>query len=422
MKKVSFYILLLFFVLFLTEISLQLIGFSLRQYQNFINSRNNSSGYTILTIGESTTADTTSIKYTSWPRTLEAKLKEKNFKVNVINIAKPGTNSNQQLRELKKVIEDKKVDVLISMMGINDNPRLILDKKWIFSENNFLDNFKIFKLTKFLINDLNKQNKRFVINSNLNFTNSMELISKIKRNENLSNFKIDQEIDQLLLNKSNLEKAQFLSFLGYSLMPSWGSKPEQFKLAQKFHRKSLEQSPWIKEQAEIAATMDLVLSQDCSYILDLIDIDDYHPSEILINRLWSCNQSNKLRLIKYMNKFYPEYNLNELQNINPTKNNFQQIAEYLNMKNICFVVMQYPTLSITPLKEYFSEIKSANKIIFIENKDNFKSAIDRYGFDSLFYDNFAGSFGHTTDQGVSFILENLMPEIENILTTGKCLQ
>ena len=94
--------------------------------------------------------------------------------------------------------------------------------------------------------------------------------------------------------------------------------------------------------------------------------------------------------------------------IHDTEDNYLELYEKLNSNGINFIITQYPTLSINPLKDIF---KDDTKIIFIENVDNFNHAFLNSSFTDYFVDNFGGTFGHTTKKGNQLIAENLASAI-----------
>jgi hypothetical protein len=68
--------------------------------------------------------------------------------------------------------------------------------------------------------------------------------------------------------------------------------------------------------------------------------------------------------------------------------------------------MQYPRREIEEFKNFFTE-EQQKDIIFVENKENFKEALENASYDDLFVDRFAGDFGHCTIKGNRLIAENV---------------
>lgn len=76
--------------------------------------------------------------------------------------------------------------------------------------------------------------------------------------------------------------------------------------------------------------------------------------------------------------------------------------------------MQYPTLNLDKLKEFFSEDED---IIFVDNRPNFREAKgDKYN--EYFNDKFGITFGHATKKGNRLIAENVADVILEELNAG----
>ena len=103
---------------------------------------------------------------------------------------------------------------------------------------------------------------------------------------------------------------------------------------------------------------------------------------------------------------------------------YKQIYSMAKKYNVKFVVMQYPTLSIKALSDFFTE-EEQEDIIFVENEENFKEAIEKGGYEDYFTDEvglsrlkdspFFGKYGHATIKGNMLIAENAADSITNYL-------
>ncbi|AGH96557.1 GDSL-type esterase/lipase family protein [Pseudobdellovibrio exovorus] len=98
----------------------------------------------------------------------------------------------------------------------------------------------------------------------------------------------------------------------------------------------------------------------------------------------------------------------------PTRENYVQIAKIIEGKKIQHVAMQYPMRSIEELKTLLVDFKS---IAFVDNQNNFQTAVEQKGFDAIFNDNFAEDFGHMTPLGSQILVEKLITDLQrqNIL-------
>ena len=86
-----------------------------------------------------------------------------------------------------------------------------------------------------------------------------------------------------------------------------------------------------------------------------------------------------------------------------TKHNYRKLKEILNKKGIPYFCMQYPALSIQPLKDIFEDSEG---IIFIDNEALFLEAVAADGYETYFIDRFATIFGHCSVLGDRLLAEN----------------
>ena len=87
-----------------------------------------------------------------------------------------------------------------------------------------------------------------------------------------------------------------------------------------------------------------------------------------------------------------------------TELNLNKIAEITLKKGIVLVCMQYPLQPIEPLKQLF---KNKKNIIFIDNQQIFKQALNEFSYNELFADIWGGNFGHGTKKGNEIIANNI---------------
>jgi len=104
----------------------------------------------------------------------------------------------------------------------------------------------------------------------------------------------------------------------------------------------------------------------------------------------SYNNANRLRLNSYNSA---------------TADNFLRLKEILDSRNIKLVCVQYPMLSVEPLKRIFKE--DGEGILFVDNEQTFKNGVIKAGYRSYFTDMFSGDFGHCTDKGNQLLAENI---------------
>lgn len=140
LKKISLIIVGIILSLVILEIGLQTVYYSNKLIKNYkINKQlKDKDTITILCLGESTTDG-------QWPPILQKILdeKSKNKKFNIIDAGKIGCNTNDIIIKASNIILNENIDIIISMMGINDiNNNVIKIRRYK------LKIFKLFYLLK----------------------------------------------------------------------------------------------------------------------------------------------------------------------------------------------------------------------------------------------------------------------------------
>ena len=69
--------------------------------------------------------------------------------------------------------------------------------------------------------------------------------------------------------------------------------------------------------------------------------------------------------------------------------------------------MSYPKISIDIFKSFFKDTDLEHDIIFISNEYIFKDYLKHNSYDSVFIDQFGGTFGHCSYVGNNMIAENV---------------
>jgi tetratricopeptide (TPR) repeat protein len=87
-----------------------------------------------------------------------------------------------------------------------------------------------------------------------------------------------------------------------------------------------------------------------------------------------------------------------------TIQNYRKLKEILDKEGVIFVCVQYPMLNIGPLKKIFND---QTGIIFVDNEKVFKEAVRRERCKAYFRDMFGGEFGHCTSKGNRLLAENI---------------
>ena len=85
-----------------------------------------------------------------------------------------------------------------------------------------------------------------------------------------------------------------------------------------------------------------------------------------------------------------------------TISNYRKIQQFLSLRGIPLVAMQYPTRSLAPLQAILSGVPG----VFFVSNENLKLLSGRNGYSRYFVDMYAGDFGHCTEEGNSIVAAN----------------
>lgn len=95
-----------------------------------------------------------------------------------------------------------------------------------------------------------------------------------------------------------------------------------------------------------------------------------------------------------------------------TRYNYSRIVDELRRRGITVIAMQYPTLSVEALRKLLSY---RDDVFYVENRANFERALRQQPYKAIFYDSFAGSFGHCHDAGNRLIADNVVRVVNEVL-------
>ncbi len=419
-------------MIIVAELFLFTAGWFLTIFKNPTLSPNWSQEKTIVTLGESTTADGGSPGAESWPQILQKKFHNKNEGYNIVNLARVGVVSTNLVQNFFDKYSTLKPHLVVTMMGINDMPNFWMKKAGLIASDNILNNLRVIKLLNFFIfsvqhkfnyeqspldrfMDSPPKKTVFVNRSHLDYPEPDELIRQIKN----QNVYFENRIYEFLKEKSNIEKAQFYAWISNSIRPPWQKNNEVFRPSYEYIKKSIEISLEVKFALEefilLATWLD---PQACDWVAKRI-LDEAVPiSESTASRLANCLPKSK-SVRSVIEKWNGNFEVRSFVFSKPTADNFNRLFNFLEIRGVCLIVMQYPLLEIKKMKKYFINHKSPY-LFFVENKVNFERLLSFHKYEDVFSDRFAERFGHAKQMGNELIAESVLPAIENALDQPHC--
>lgn len=382
----------------LTEATLHLAGLLLLHPQELKNrsTPDSENSFRILTLGESTTADYFSEQEDgAWPRRLEKKLNKLGIKAQVFNAAVGGTSSPLLVAKTPELVEKLRPNLVIAMMGINDNPYLIAQNQqetWEWLQRTHL--FKIFHLAL----GSGYRNKCKLSSHGV----SPELASLQKQfiRENPDGALAEAWIENRIQGPE--QKALFLMGL-----TEFYFEKKNFPLASKLIARAFAIFPKNENVAYWKITLssppnhpdDGTCAKDATTILNCPDtiFDGLFAKILNCPSLQKSTELNNLLAARGLS-------LAETARPDLTKVHYQKLFALLSERGISLMAMQYPTMDIGEIEGYFPPSSAqggsaSSKPIFVENKFNFFQAVKRFGYSAVFKDRFATTWGHTSDFG-----------------------
>lgn len=446
LKKLSLAIIGIILSLVLLECGLRLAGWTISSYQQYKNNKalRNKSQYTIMCLGESTTA-------WQYPIQLQ-KILDSKFpnKFTIVDKGLPNTRLQHILDSLDENINKYNPDITICMMSINDQQILNVDRKYLndfneinLNENkkNLFDKIKTYKLLKLVKRHIYAKffQSKLVFAKEINKTNKIkELETSLEYYHSLGG--VDPKIPTIAKQLLEIDSTNEIAIHNLCLYNWHIVKNED--IAYKIAMFGIENNINVGELYRIAITYRIKHNIPMDDLIDTILND---TNELIISDSYSA-------IAKYLTEEQKNIILNKLSNINDrylsfkgllefNRGNYQKAQEYfykaeqirllipnqeiVNLyklivkklidNNIKVICMQYPVRSILPLQEQLKNEPYYDKITFISNEKLFKDALMKKNYDDLFIDQFAMDFGHCSDLGNTMIAENIVNTLEKIL-------
>lgn len=431
-QKISLILFGLFISIILLELGLRICGFiiiSIREYDNYLGGKKKGV-YRIMCLGESTTQGDAK---SSWPSQLEKILNDKaaGIKISVINNGWSGVNTTYILNKLQADLDKYNPDMLIVMMGINDNGAH-MPSGW--HNNSFINSFRTYKLSRLISTHfLAKYQKNFNVSTPNKVGNMIDEIYILGTMDNLS--------EQSMLKAIEMNPKNTMAYLALARL--YAERNHHFNLAEDFLLKALEFNP--KNDCVYTALGYILMVQDKLYqaeqfLLNAVEINpkndlaysilgwfyiqtgdsnlaekslrkakelNYSASKLYDLLPVFCRDKNKFKTIR---KFYYEkgFNLRLFYYNSATRQNYRKLKDAAAQRGIRLVCVQYPMRKLAPLKNIFD---STEGIIFVDNEMLFKNALKNAKYEDYFTDTFAGDFGHCTLKGDILLAKNIAQAI-----------
>lgn len=375
----------------------------------------------IAAIGSSTSADYIANKIQSWPRQLEKKLKEQGIPARVYNLARTAATTAKTLGRLPEQLDQFKPQLVIAMMGRNDRFNFLEE------DTSWWSNLRLVKLYHYLRLGMRRGPDEFPPENFDDPRTTQQIYEGLKSKDPRATIeRVEARARQL----SPVQRAQYYYYIG-QILESAEQDPHHENSTRMF-RLSLDS----KFQAGQVLTQTMYgyirtgQDDECLKLAEIYVDHDWVVHEFLLRRLSQCalvSVQKNSPLVKDWRKIFeklnPGYNFEENDRGDDSSiKNYRKTFLLLKSRNIRLVAMQFPTLPLESLKDYFkSETGNAidpefKDIIFVENRANFAEARKKYSYDELFFDKLNdGDFGHTTTLGHSLIADTAVSAVQEYL-------
>lgn len=384
--------------------------------------------YAILTLGESTTA--TNYQQKDWPRQLESMLNAENMPTVVYNEGKFATTTSAILLKTPAYIEKYKPKIVITMMGINDNP-LLWPKQFVLTDTatDALTFFKSYKFIKFFIETarfeaVTEEETTVVPRSSLNYKYAMVFTKNLTEASRDSEkyAQLITELNSFLKDKPLENKVQFYKHLAKRLPVSAFNKHVDLKKNLEFVMKALRIGPGPADNtAAFALHLAITVNQKglCKEIIDFAKRDRSPMDDTFLLRSAVCLEDDPEFVKALFKAAGDHYEFRGSGNASPARTNYLRLAKMIEDTGICWIIMAYPLSPASEAMLAVSELENKN-IFLLLNQRNFEEALTQYTFEELFTDKFAVEFGHATSLGNSIIAANIYNFIKELKENHQC--
>ncbi|MFZ5535755.1 MAG: tetratricopeptide repeat protein [Patescibacteria group bacterium] len=425
--------------------------------------------FVILTLGESTTQDTTGH---TWPLLLEKRLSQAypNRSIRVINKAIPGTNTSVLVGNLPAQITEYQPDVIVSMMGINDQYEATFPASVYIPDKDTTPwlTVKFFRMTVRYLSLLIAEARDFYHSPDpyvLSQKADMYRINgEYERAERYLRRSITLEPDNpehlmllaiLYRDMSRNREAEYTLLTAKLIAPTADGVYVELgnfyrdngnhMLAEEMYKTALLLNPqnglaydaygmlasWY--QGDMAKARELY-EQGIRYYptmispyFELADIyiaeNNIGKAKALYEKVLSVEPNSTLAkrgLARVEGEVMGDSSTNEQSPgslFSPmTVKNYGKLLAIASARRIPVIAVQYPLQSAEELRSVITGLAdSFSEVTVVGNEENFRDFLQRGSYDDLFSDHFGGNFGHTTERGSELIAAGVARTIETIL-------
>jgi hypothetical protein len=409
----------------------------------------------ILCVGESTTAFGFS---NSYPSQLQRKLDEAFPKgtYRVINAGVPGTSTTKIAKFLPALLAKYHPYAVITMIGVND---------WQIDISTFYSDLRLYKVAKWAWTLLTNR-------ESLENPNPISAVEFEESNSDVMNNKADkdfllQDYESAESEYADIEKSRPLTSLELWRMAKIKYYIGQSSAGRDYLNKFITENKNSARAKVLAAWTDLPFARDYTYlnlqVAEVLNQDPYNryalwlkgwylmsqrkyneipatldpvfvehpcdPPAVHILRLayLRTNETEKLKSLRMKcpisinsngtpdpEKLEESASSSLFMTDEKFKENYLEIAGFIQKAGAVHLVMQYPLQKIEPLKEI---LKSYPDIIYLSNEKTFEKLFETHKYSEIFSDRFAENFGHATPLGNETIASAVFEEIK--LLNGK---
>lgn len=367
----------------------------------------------IVALGESTTAP---LSGPAWPEFLEQELNKRAGRdaYRVYNLGVSGSNSSAIYRRLTTEVMSLRPDMVITMMGVNDIKYLALPASvptWRSYIQDRIRTTRLYKLVAILARLMSGHTMRALTQQALSckademgdsvwLQKSLPAYEAIIKNiypdryvGQFSNNFDDQAAEKVL--KEFLRKYP-LSYQAYevlvdhyasrSMWPEVVTWTRNYKDAKALMHTCVMVNPKIHTQSKDVVTRHI---EDIGIFMDSLSVI---AQRMLVEKSrgdWAYYEAIKAKIGTQ----------GKPSNFN-TAEIYRNIYKYLQQRDVTYIAMQYPLLSVRTIQDMFP---FDSEVVFVSNELNFQNALKTISYDDMFVDSFAGVFGHTTAFGSQMI-------------------